>query len=170
MAGSGAWIATSGSDSSAAYELEVTGDVAHGCSCLAGLNGDPVCKHRAAFYLAVGLLDPEPEPPALDPCGYCSGRGWAIVTGKSGTDYRFGGRVCDGTGTVAVEEDGDQPPLSRPAAPVAVAPVSAACGRCDGSGRLRMTVAGGCGLYDVTTGCNACAGVGVVKLPPAIAA
>ncbi len=64
LAGSGAWIATSGSDPNTAYELGVTGEVAHGCNCLAGLNGDPVCRHRAAFYLAVGLLDPEPDPPA----------------------------------------------------------------------------------------------------------
>ena len=64
LAGCGAWIATSGSDASAAYELEVTGAVAHGCNCLAGINGDPVCKHRAAFYLAIGVLDPEPDPPA----------------------------------------------------------------------------------------------------------
>lgn len=66
LAGSGAWIATSASDGSTAYEVEVTGDVAHGCSCLAGMNGDPCCKHRAAFSFAIGLLDldPEPEPTA----------------------------------------------------------------------------------------------------------
>ena len=51
LQGSGQWIATSGSQAGAAYEIEVTGNVAHGCDCLAGLNGDPVCKHRAAFYL-----------------------------------------------------------------------------------------------------------------------
>ncbi len=64
LAGSGQWIASSGSDSTVAYEVQVTGNVAHGCDCLAGLNGDPVCKHRAAFYLLIGALDPEPEPPA----------------------------------------------------------------------------------------------------------
>jgi hypothetical protein len=64
LVGSGAWVASSGSDPNAAYEVEVTGNVAHGCSCLAGLNDDPVCKHRAAFYLLIGALDPEPEPPA----------------------------------------------------------------------------------------------------------
>ena len=42
--------------------MAVTGNVAHGCDCLAGLNDDPVCKHRAAFYLLIGALDPEPEP------------------------------------------------------------------------------------------------------------
>ncbi len=61
---SGAWVATSGTDAMMAYLLEVTGNVAHGCTCLAGLNDDPVCKHRAAFYLLIGALDPEPEPPA----------------------------------------------------------------------------------------------------------
>jgi hypothetical protein len=64
LAGSGAWVATSGSNAGTAYELAVTGTVAHGCSCLAGLNDDPVCKHRAAWYLAAGLLDPEPPTPA----------------------------------------------------------------------------------------------------------
>ena len=49
LAGSGQWVATSGSDTGAAYEVAVTGNVAHGCGCLDGLNEDPVCKHRAAF-------------------------------------------------------------------------------------------------------------------------
>jgi hypothetical protein len=67
LAGSGQWVASSGSDATVAYEVDVTGNVAHGCGCLAGLNDDPVCKHRAAFYLLIGALDlpPEPEPPAL---------------------------------------------------------------------------------------------------------
>lgn len=66
LAGSGQWIATSGSDASAAYELDITGAIAHGCTCQAGLNNDPVCKHRAAYYLSIGALDltPEPDPPA----------------------------------------------------------------------------------------------------------
>jgi hypothetical protein len=63
--GSGQWVATSSSQAGVAYELEVTGAIAHGCSCLAGLNDDPVCQHRAAFYLLIGaLVLPEPEPPA----------------------------------------------------------------------------------------------------------
>ena len=80
LVGSGQWIATSGSDSAVAYEVEVTGNVAHGCGCLAGLNGDPVCKHRAAFYLLIGALNlnPEPEPPApaaAADCAACHGCG-----------------------------------------------------------------------------------------------
>ncbi len=78
LQGSGQWIANSGSDSTVAYEVEVTGNVAHGCGCLAGLNGDPVCKHRAAFYLLIGALDftPEPDPPAPANvvCFRCRGR------------------------------------------------------------------------------------------------
>jgi hypothetical protein len=78
LAGSGQWVATSGSDSSVAYEVEVTGNIAHGCTCLAGLNDDPVCKHRAAFYVLLGALslDPEPEPPAPAAviCFRCQGR------------------------------------------------------------------------------------------------
>src|SRR5215217_530680 len=63
LQGSGQWIATSGTQLRTAYEVEVTGNVAHGCACLTGLNGDPVCKHRAAFYLLISaLVPPEPEP------------------------------------------------------------------------------------------------------------
>ncbi|MDQ3695035.1 MAG: hypothetical protein M3464_15615 [Chloroflexota bacterium] len=75
LAGCGAWIATSASDPSTAYELEITGEVAHGCSCLAGLNSDPVCCHRAMFYHQLGHLDPEPEPPAPAICRACQGCG-----------------------------------------------------------------------------------------------
>jgi hypothetical protein len=80
LQGSGQWIATSGSQPAVAYEVQVTGNVAHDCDCLAALNGDPVCKHRAAFYLLIGALDltPEPDPPApvltLD-CSACRGCG-----------------------------------------------------------------------------------------------
>lgn len=56
LQGSGQWVASSGHDATTAYEVRVTGAVAHGCDCLAGLNGDPVCKHRAAYYLLIGAL------------------------------------------------------------------------------------------------------------------
>jgi hypothetical protein len=79
LQGSGQWIATGGSQSGMAYEVAVTGNVAHGCDCLAGMNGDPVCKHRAAFYLLIGaLVVPEPEPPApalVVDCAECHGCG-----------------------------------------------------------------------------------------------
>jgi len=80
LQGSGQWVASSGSDSTIAYGIAVTGNVAHGCDCLAGLNSDPVCKHRAAFYLLIGALDltPEPDPPALGSeidCPECHGCG-----------------------------------------------------------------------------------------------
>lgn len=84
VASTGQWVATSGSDANVAYLMEVTGTVAHGCSCLAGVNGDPVCKHRAAFYLAAGLLGPEPPTPAAPApaatCPACGGRGERMET------------------------------------------------------------------------------------------
>jgi hypothetical protein len=63
-----------------AYEVQVMGNVAFGCNCMAGLNDDPVCKHRAAFYLLIGAIDlcPEPDPPALGmliDCPECCGCG-----------------------------------------------------------------------------------------------
>jgi len=54
---SGAWVATSGRTRGVAYEIAVTDNVAHGCACPACEHGDPVCKHRAAFYLLVGALE-----------------------------------------------------------------------------------------------------------------
>jgi hypothetical protein len=57
LAGSGMWVATSGSDPAAAYE--VTGQT---CECQAGQFGDPVCKHRAMLWHLHGLLDFDPEP------------------------------------------------------------------------------------------------------------
>src|SRR5215213_8017848 len=99
--GTGQWIATSGSQSGTAYEVAVTGNVAHGCDCLAGLNGDPVCKHRAAFYLLIGaLVIPEPEPPAPAPlveCPDCNGCGVHYDKGleRAGLLYPMC-RACDG--------------------------------------------------------------------------
>jgi hypothetical protein len=80
LQGSGQWIASSGSQPGVAYELAITGHLAHGCSCLAGLNDDPVCKHRAAFYLLIGAIDLclEPDPPAPSlavDCPDCHGCG-----------------------------------------------------------------------------------------------
>ncbi len=64
LAGCGAWVATSGTDTGTAYALAVTNGVAHGCDCPAGANGDPVCKHRALWWHLAGLLDlDDPEPP-----------------------------------------------------------------------------------------------------------
>jgi hypothetical protein len=58
LVGSGGWIATSGTNQQAAYELDVTGGVVHGCACPAALHDDPVCKHRAAYWVALGIVDP----------------------------------------------------------------------------------------------------------------
>jgi hypothetical protein len=58
LVGSGGWIATSGTNPRAAYELAVTSGIVHGCACLAALHEDPVCKHRAAYWVALGVVDP----------------------------------------------------------------------------------------------------------------
>ena len=59
LVGSGGWIATSGTNHRAAYELDVTGGIVHGCACPAALHDDPVCKHRAAYWVALGVIEPE---------------------------------------------------------------------------------------------------------------
>ena len=110
LAGSGQWIATSGTDAGAAYALAITNGVAHGCECPAGENNDPVCKHRAAFYHAIGVLDLDPEPvppapaaptpirrPAL--CA-CDGRGYLVRASSlvAGQTYKVTCQACRGTG------------------------------------------------------------------------
>ena len=64
----GLWVVSSGSQSTVAYLLEITGTLVLSCSCPMGSFVDPCCKHAARFYLDAGLLDledPEPDPPAL---------------------------------------------------------------------------------------------------------
>ena len=94
------WVAISCSAVTVTYVLEIMNGVVRSCGCSAGAYGDPRCKHAARFYLDSGLLAPEPESgaPALAPGGYCAGRGWGTVIGKSGADFRFAGSVCEGAG------------------------------------------------------------------------
>ncbi len=107
LAGSGAWIATSGSDATAAYLVN-----GQACECQAGEYGDPVCKHRAAFWHALGSLDLEPEPVAvvapapIATCLTCGGNGFdPACTGHAvaGMTIHCPCFACDGAGTVAVD-------------------------------------------------------------------
>ncbi len=107
LAGSGAWIATSGSDAAAAYLVS-----GNGCECQAGEYGDPACKHRAAYWHAQGALDLEPElAPAVVPatmvtCPTCGGNGFDPACQghpiSSGYVVHCPCPTCDGVGTVAV--------------------------------------------------------------------
>jgi hypothetical protein len=67
LAASGAWIATSATDPYTAYEVSV-----HRCTCKAAEFGfDPVCKHRAALRVQLGIpltfdsISTEPEAISL---------------------------------------------------------------------------------------------------------
>ena len=113
LAGCGEWIATSGHGATIAYQVAVSGGVAHGCDCPAGEHGDPVCKHRALWYHVAGLLDPEPEPPAAAaiavitrPCAACDGDGVVrmIIGGRLADWWAVTCQGCNGTGTVLGEE------------------------------------------------------------------
>lgn len=50
------WIATSVSDPNRAHLLHVRDGIVVSCGCEAARFGDPVCHHRAAFYLKSGVL------------------------------------------------------------------------------------------------------------------
>lgn len=82
----GRWVATSGTRENVAYIVEVTRGIAHSCSCEAGQFGDEVCKHRAAYYILMGMLDPEPPAAPAVICFKCRG-----------TDAHC--PVCGGNGT-----------------------------------------------------------------------
>jgi len=108
LAGSGAWIATSGSDTTTAYMV-----TPWHCECRAGEFDDPICKHRAGLRLRLGWLtvepDPEPAPPAPavvaviiraaeERCRNCDGNGWGYGTVTGGRIDRLTCWICDGTG------------------------------------------------------------------------
>src|SRR5919112_1448623 len=90
LAGSGEWIVSSASRPGVAYR---TDDISYDCEA-AMLGGDPVCLHRAAYWYAQGVLEPDPDPeqPALAApvicfqcresearCPVCQGRGTASL-------------------------------------------------------------------------------------------
>jgi hypothetical protein len=78
IATTGQWVASSGTQKSVCYLMEVVAGAVRSCSCPAGMFGDPCCKHAARFYLDAGLLDPEPPTPAApEPaCAVCGGKGY----------------------------------------------------------------------------------------------
>lgn len=101
LQGSGQWIATSGQDDAVAYELEVTGNIAHGCTCLAGLHGDPCCKHKAAFFVLVGALALTPAPQDVN-CPACLGCGTVYDRNLEKAGWLYPDcRECAGSGLVA---------------------------------------------------------------------
>jgi len=129
-----------------------------------------VCKHRAAFYHAAGLLDPDPGPgapatPVALPCWQCHGTGTERVEGVDGRWFLVACEACDGVGTLTDPDDdrGDDTAESAPddhtrrLAVMRWAP--AVCGGCDGRGWRRVESAILPGATYRTT-CRACGGGG----------
>ena len=121
---SGMWVANSSTHANVAYVLEITGSLVQSCSCPAGTFGDSCCKHAAAYYLAVGLLevdDPEPDPPALGgtaDCPDCHGCGVIYDRNLEKVGWLYPPCVaCRGTGEIPAL----QPivPAAEPAAALA---------------------------------------------------
>jgi hypothetical protein len=122
---SGAWVANSGTHANVAYMLEIAQGIVRSCSCPAGAYGDPVCKHAAAYYVSVGLIeldDPEPDPPASGAiiCFACHGRGQR----RDRTGSALPCHVCGGIGSADL--------VAQAAALVAAARVET----CDHCGQL----------------------------------
>lgn len=84
------------------------------CTCMAALNGDPICKHRAAVRSAERMAN------AAKPvtCTECRGHGW-ISTDGGWSAFRC--LNCGGAGTVPalriVVANDDSPEPTPPAAP-----------------------------------------------------
>ncbi len=102
----GHWYCSSATDRFHLYP--VTG---FSCTCR-GFVAHQRCSHHALLLDHLGWL-PDPTPPALAPCGYCSGRGWETVAGGSGAAYRFACRLCEGAGEVEVEESDPAPAVAE---------------------------------------------------------
>jgi hypothetical protein len=98
LAGSGMWIATSGTDADVAYEV-----TPWDCECHAGQFIDPICKHRAALLAKLGRLrlNAEMAPPQPVSCPTCNGVGSVPGTVSMGKTWRYDNITCDdchGTG------------------------------------------------------------------------
>jgi hypothetical protein len=112
LGGSGAWIATSGTDPNGACLVSLAA-----CEC-PGHEFGGYCKHRAKLAHHLGRLtlrgpEPEPEPPApaalaLVPCDCCHGRGVAWVgTGLEMEQVQTACLVCGGAGELETDEGGE---------------------------------------------------------------
>lgn len=106
VSSTGQWIASSGSDAYTAYELNVWPGGHVTCTCQAAQHGDMVCKHRAAYHLAMGTLpfQAEVNEPAMTGCRRCFGQDshWAgSVNDATNPTRRITCPDCAGTGHVA---------------------------------------------------------------------
>ena len=165
VAGSGEHVATSASEPGTVYRTDGVS-----CECAAAVLGnDPVCCHRAAFWLHVGVLDPEPpttpaapavvEVPAQPPiCPHCQGEEEIEYWVEAAGDYAVTACVCVAPDPFDPEE------LARiEQAEAAMAAILAkqppACETCDGSGWDRMSYGGHVDEW-YSVRCGSCGGSG----------
>jgi len=146
----GAWVATSGTDSEAAYLV-----TSHGCECAAGVALDPVCKHRAALREMLGTLALEtPEAPAVEVEAEMTPAEWAAFWDSLFAQYPA---IAPG-------------PVTSMSAFAIVAdprslPVDGLCPACDGRGDFRKESS----TFKGTTyrvGCRSCKGSGFAPVEP----
>jgi hypothetical protein len=149
VANTGAIVVTSKSEPGIVYQTDGIE-----CGCLAHVNGDPVCSHRALYHHLRGVLniDPEPTPPAapaavatVSPylCATCEDAGAVRVPNRIRPDLTYRKPCPDCRASVPMMTFGLTMPTTR------------ACRECDGTGT---------GLDDSGrfTDCGDCRGPGIV--------
>jgi hypothetical protein len=153
LATSGVWVASSGTDATAAYV--VTPD---DCECRAAAEGDRVCKHRALLRHILGDLPLDPEPPtpaapaapARPSCPICFDVGaFAIIVGPGGRAEWVACSCTTGAALAAPD------PLDDTVSLTAVR-----CRECDGRTSIADLSPDSGAWVDIA--CPACAGIGRV--------
>jgi hypothetical protein len=101
VAGTGEMVATSATRLGTVYRVDAT----H-CECLAALNGDAVCAHRAAARFILGMLTDDSAPTR---CPSCAGAGQVECWVAGHVAGPMTCSVCAGSGRRPVERPREVP-------------------------------------------------------------